>query len=351
MLVRQPPPQQPHPQQQQVLVVQQQQQPFNKRNLTKLSHQLSLGLRHKALEFGWNITPDGFVPVQDILNHSMFRHYTLRDIIETVQSNDKQRYTLQDRPLKNYFKATYDTVEEPAVSKKAVVEMDRNRDDVNDVGTLKESHATILCIRANQGHSIAMINSDLLLQRVTSEDLLQNYPIMVHGTNYTAWESIQSSGGLHKMQRNHIHFATGIPNNNKMDGTKNNNNNNSVISGMRKSCDVYIYINIHKCITDDISIYKSDNGVLLTAGVNDTGILPLHYVSHVADSAGTRYWNGCWQYLCKKYLPLSISIIVFLLLQTVLVVEGGNNRAINQWYSKPSKRLNEVTITRNTDVY
>jgi hypothetical protein len=101
-----------------------------KRNLTKVPHQLSLGLRHKALEFGWNITPDGFVPVQDILNHSMFRHYTLRDIIETVQSNDKQRYMLQDRPLKNYYEAISDTVEEPAVSEKAVVEMDRNSDGV-----------------------------------------------------------------------------------------------------------------------------------------------------------------------------------------------------------------------------
>ena len=158
-------------------------------------------------------------------------------------------------------------------------------DDGDDVSKAAVS-ATILCIRANQGHSIATINSDLLLQRLTSDDLLQNYGTMVHGTNYAAWDQIQSSGGLHKMQRNHIHFATGISHN--IDGTK----NNAVISGMRKSCDVYIYVNIQKCIHDDIFIYKSDNGVLLTAGINDSGILPIRYFSHVTDSSGSALWKN-----------------------------------------------------------
>lgn len=59
---------------------------------------------------------------------------------------------------------------------------------------------------------------------------MQHDPTLVHVT-----ERIQSSGGIRKMQRNHIHFATGIP---YMDGTK----NDSVISVMRKSCDgLYLY--------------------------------------------------------------------------------------------------------------
>ena len=256
-----------------------------KRNLTKLSHQLSLGLRHKALEFGWNMTPDGYVPVQEVLDHSMFRNYTLRDIIDTVQSNDKQRYTLQDRPLSNYYRTTSDTIGNPAVTDNTTMVSVAAADNGN-VSTRpnKETDKTILCIRANQGHSIGMIDSNLLLQRLTSDELLQNYPIMVHGTNYSAWERIQSSGGLSKMQRNHIHFATDIPTAN---GT-----NNAVISGMRKSCDVYIYVCINKCIRDNISIYKSENGVLLTAGVDDLGILPLHYVSHVTNSSGSVLWRN-----------------------------------------------------------
>ena len=123
-----------------------------------------------------------------------------------------------------------------------------------------------------------MIDADLLLQRLTPDELLQNYTTMVHGTYFSSWELIQSSGGLCRMKRNHIHFATGIPN---MDGTK-----NSVISGMRRSCDIYIYVNVHKCVIDNIPIYKSDNGVLLTSGVGNSGTLPLQYFSHVTDAAG-----------------------------------------------------------------
>jgi 2'-phosphotransferase len=252
-----------------------------KRNLTKLSHQLSLGLRHKALEFGWQITPDGFVPVQQILNHSMFRNYSLCDIIDVVESNDKQRYTLKHQPLENYDIALIGTDTKQTPSADVI----SSAHDVSTHGSSTiETKTTILCIRANQGHSIETINSDLLLQRLTADDLLQNHNAMVHGTYYSSWKCIQSSGGLSKMQRNHIHFATGIP---SKDGTK-----NSVISGMRKTCDVYIFVDVHKCVTDNISIYKSDNGVLLTAGVDDSGILPMRYFSHVTDASGNVLFNN-----------------------------------------------------------
>ena len=245
-----------------------------KRNLTKLSHRLSLGLRHKAVEFGWHIAPDGFVPVQEVLDHTMFQSYNLRDITEVVQSNDKQRYTLQERPLENYYK-------ESTSSRDSMIDHGDRPDVIrrsDGLSSGNKAKATILCIRANQGHSITVINPDLLLERLTSDDLLQNYPTMVHGTYLKSWECIQSSGGLSKMKRNHIHFATGIPNA--------HGRNETVISGMRKSCDVYIYVNVRKCVLDNIAIYKSDNGVLLTAGVDDLGILPMQYFSRVTDASG-----------------------------------------------------------------
>ena len=34
------------------------------------------------------------------------------------------------------------------------------------------------------------------------------------------------------------------------------------------------------------SIFLSDNGVLLTAGLKDQGLLPLQYLSHVTDRNG-----------------------------------------------------------------
>lgn len=54
------------------------------------------------------------------------------------------------------------------------------------------------------------------------------------------------------MSRNHIHFAPGLP---QEDG---------VISGMRKSCDVYIYIDMVQAIKDGIDFYISSNNVILT---------------------------------------------------------------------------------------
>ena len=58
---------------------------------------------------------------------------------------------------------------------------------------------------------------------------------------------------------------------------------------MRKSCTVYIYVDAVKCADhspDTITFYRSANGVLLTAGVNESGILPVEFFSHVTDSTG-----------------------------------------------------------------
>ena len=70
--------------------------------LKQLSHKLSLGLRHKAIEYQWNISNDGYVPIQEILHHSMFGKYTIEDIIEVVQTNDKQRYSIAEFPSSKY---------------------------------------------------------------------------------------------------------------------------------------------------------------------------------------------------------------------------------------------------------
>jgi len=98
--------------------------------------------------------------------------------------------------------------------------------------------------------------------------------VIVHGTYWDAWKIIQNEG-LKRMARTHIHFASGLP---KDDG---------VISGMRKSCQVYVYIDAAKCARDGIVFYKSDNNVLLTAGVNNEGTLPPDYFRRVTDTAGT----------------------------------------------------------------
>ena len=42
-----------------------------------------------------------------------------------------------------------------------------------------------------------------------------------------------------------------------------------------------------KCAKDGVTFYRSENGVLLTAGLNDKGTLPVEYFSHVTDASGT----------------------------------------------------------------
>jgi 2'-phosphotransferase len=212
----------------------------------KLSHHLSWALRHAAPELHLTMTPDGYVPVQEILQHShaKFQGVAIEHIRQIVETSDKQRFKLEERPARDYYPDSKD-----------------------------DASAMILCIRANQGHTIKTIDANLLLTKLSREEL-QEIPVIVHGTYKDPYETCIVSQGLKRMQRTHIHFASGLP---QEDG---------VISGMRKSCQIYIYINAAKCAADDVPFYKSDNGVLLTAGVEEKGTLPPEYVSHVTDSSG-----------------------------------------------------------------
>lgn len=74
------------------------------------------------------------------------------------------------------------------------------------------------------------------------------------------------------MSRNHIHFAVGYP------GEK------DVISGMRKTCDIYIEIDIVQAIKDGIDFFLSANNVVLSPGIN--GVLPPKYFKVVKDKTG-----------------------------------------------------------------
>ena len=209
----------------------------------KLSHSLSWALRHQAPAIGLTITPDGYVPVQEILesSHPKLQGATLEAIQEVVASNDKQRFKLEERPSFLYSGG-------------------------DDDGT------TVLCIRANQGHSIKCIDPNQLLTKLTPQDLM-SLPCIVHGTYYEPWKLI-SEQGLNKMNRTHIHFASGMP------------RDEGVISGMRTSCTVYVFIDAVKCSSSCLDFFRSDNGVILCAGLENTGTLPPDFFSHVVDKEG-----------------------------------------------------------------
>lgn len=191
---------------------------------TKLSKFLSYVCRHAARRRGLCIDEGGFINVSDILllPDAQKNAYTLEDVRRVVANCPKQRFSLLEGPP--------------------------------------------LQIRANQGHSIQIV--DLDLTPITSHT---ENPTVVHGTYYRAWDSIKHQG-LNRMKRTHIHFVAGLP------------GESGVISGMRSSCQVLIYINLRKALEDGIQFFRSSNNVILCAG-DANGYLSTKYFEKVVDTS------------------------------------------------------------------
>ncbi|KAF8629093.1 hypothetical protein AX15_003584 [Amanita polypyramis BW_CC] len=132
----------------------------------------------------------------------------------------------------------------------------------------ESSEKGVWWIKANQGHSIKTVDVDMT-PILSVEDIPTR--IAVHGTSVTAWKSIATQG-LSKMNRNHIHLAQGVPSNN-------------VISGMRKSSQVLIYIKVQNAINSGIKFLLSDNGVVLTTG-DENGFLKTEFFERVVTAKG-----------------------------------------------------------------
>lgn len=93
---------------------------------------------------------------------------------------------------------------------------------------------------------------------------------VIHGTYYKNWNNIKKIGLSH-MNRLHIHFARGLPHDDR------------IISGIRKSAQIYIYVDLKRALNDGIPFYKSSNDVILSTG-NAEGIIENKYFLKVIDS-------------------------------------------------------------------
>lgn len=237
---------------------------------TALSRALSKVLRHQAPQLKLNMSSDGYVPVDAILSlrDRNLNTYLEQDVFRVVETNEKQRFKLTKKKVlyKNKKPLSY-----------RFVENDSEKD-----GDAEE----VLCIRANQGHSIPNIRCEELLTEIPPEELKDL--TIIHGTNAEAWKQHISKQGLSRMKRNHIHFASGLP------------GESGVISGMRKNCEIYIYVDGASCSEDAITFYKSDNGVILSSGID--GMLPLRYIEKVvyAKSKKILYANDDDETIQKK---------------------------------------------------
>eukprot|EP00759_Apiculatamorpha_spiralis_P012028 PhF_6_TR19122/c1_g1_i1/m.28129/K10669/TRPT1, TPT1; 2'-phosphotransferase len=195
-------------------------------DLVSISKRLSYLLRHGAEKEHLSIDPSGYVPLPEILRRRDFHNVTPEIIDTIVTTNEKKRFAVEVRP------------------------------------------DGITYIRANQGHSIEVENLELEAIKDCSR-----IPLAVHGTTAEAWKSI-STQGLSRMTRQHIHFAQGLP------------GDYGVISGMRKSCEVLVYLDVAEALKDNIPLFLSTNGVVLSPGVGTTGVIPPKYFQYVTDMKG-----------------------------------------------------------------
>lgn len=185
------------------------------------SKTLSYLLRHGASNAGMAITQDGYVRVADVLKYRDLRGITEEQLYDIVRNCPKQRFML------------------------------------------KTDERGITWIRAAQGHSITSIDEEKLLTPITAADVVK-YPVVVHGTYLQAWKCIEQSG-LKRMSRLHVHFATGLP------------SSSGVVSGMRKSSQVFIYLNLKQLVEDGVPVFISSNNVILSPGDQHGVIHPKYF--------------------------------------------------------------------------
>jgi len=196
--------------------------PLNRKARGKISRSLSSILRHQARNMGLEVRPDGYVRVDDLLNLRKIRGSgcSLQDLTQIVAECEKQRFKLMEERGVAY-------------------------------------------IRANQGHSMAGIDANELLEQIKDAT---DIPTCIHGTYMKYWESIRRDG-LSKMQRHHIHF------------TPSEVQTEEARSGFRKSCDLLIFINTAKAMEDGCLFFRSSNNVILSPGFD--GVISAEYFSQV----------------------------------------------------------------------
>ena len=226
----------------------------NKRDII-IGKALAKLLRHHALKDGLSIDSNGFIPINQVLNHKFIKSNkaTIDDIIRIVNNNSKKRFILKEDPNNG-----------------------------------------LLLIAALQGHSIESVGMTHNMILLDNNNDMDNWPnVLIHGTYRDKLPLILNSGGLSKMLRNHIHLTDKIPL--KFNNIINNLNldsnlslttlsNNNAISGIRNSCEIIIIINIQllKQNSNEIKLYRSNNGVYLTPG-NENGVLSKNYFSYIID--------------------------------------------------------------------
>ncbi|KDR67620.1 hypothetical protein GALMADRAFT_257845 [Galerina marginata CBS 339.88] len=240
----------------------------------RISKTLSWLLRHGAQGEGLPMRKDGYVKIVDLIEHPKLKaqDVNLEKIKAMVTADSKQRYDLILESPQGVKLVVWgaESASMPTIGESAADGSTSQKSEVtieaSATSTVPEpSKDGVWWIKARQGHSIKTV--ELELKPINS---VSDIPTgtAVHGTNRIAWEII-SKAGLSKMKRNHIHLAQNVAGQN-------------VVSGMRTSSQVLIFIDIQKALDAGFKFWLSDNGVVLTEG-DSRGYLPKKFFSRVVD--------------------------------------------------------------------
>jgi len=167
------------------------------------------------------VSADGGVLVTEVLSHRTFRGLTVKDLEYLVKESDKKRFHLY----------------------------------TDDTGSQR--------IRAVQGWTGQVghaIDDAVALTEISSRAEVEKMGcVCCHGTYLDAWKQIKVDG-LKTMSRKHIHFACHAP------------AVGEVISGMRTTSEVLIFLDLDKFFAAGMKLFRSHNGVFLSSG--HEGVIP-----------------------------------------------------------------------------
>ena len=155
------------------------------------------------------------------------------------------------------------------------------REKVDKNSTSSESDGGEILVRANQGHTMRVVDEGELLTLL--EDPEEFVGEAIHGTYLVHWPFIRRQG-LSKAARNHIHLACtsqkgGTNNMIDKDANSEGAGPQEITKGMRSNAEVFIYVDIKKAMGDGMIFFQSKNEVVLTPG--DEGWLAPKYFKKV----------------------------------------------------------------------
>jgi len=279
----------------------------------QVSKALSRLLRHAAVDEGVPIDKHGYVRMDDLLAWKRLKGLKVgfEEVVEVVQGNAKKRFAMKWAERGGVGKVVGGGDGEVQAEQAEQVEDGETARAVAAFGEGSDRDPTRYFIRATQGHSMKAVESEGLLEPITLSDPAGVPETVVHGTFYGTWEVILRSGGLKKMGRNHVHFATGPGLNEVLPGQGNGDGlgetaighvlgENKVISGMRGDAQILVYVDIKKALlVGGWEWWKSENGVVLTEGVMGEGMddkmVPMEYwdvVVEVKEGLGVLWRKG-----------------------------------------------------------